>query len=89
MLANKSGLMKDIMSYLTDHPEAQDTVDGIVQWWLLERSIVKHSHRVREALTDLVDKGYLITYPGKDSQISYGINENKYEEILSLIKKEV
>jgi len=31
--------MREILAYLADHPDAQDTLAGIFEWWLLERKI--------------------------------------------------
>ena len=29
----------EILACLIDHPNARDTLDGIVEWWLLEQQI--------------------------------------------------
>jgi hypothetical protein len=64
------------MSYLKEHPEARDTVEGIVQWWLLERKIIHQTALVKEALTDLVSQGLIIEYTAQDSQTFYSLNRD-------------
>ena len=71
----------EIMSYLTERPDAKDTLEGIIQWWLLERNIIVQTGKVKEALTELVNRGLVIQRMGRDSQISYCINQSKYREI--------
>ena len=53
-------IARHILDYLTDHPEAGDTLEGIVQWWLMERHIQKMVLSVSGIVTDLVQKGALI-----------------------------
>jgi hypothetical protein len=77
----------EILAYLVDHPKAQDTLEGIVEWWLLEQKIKYETARVQEALSELIAKGMILEEKGWDSQIYYRINQNKYEEIKNLSKK--
>jgi hypothetical protein len=30
----KTEIAREILAYLLDHPDAQDTLDGISQWWV-------------------------------------------------------
>lgn len=73
----KSQIVSDILTYLTEHPDASDTMEGIVQWWLLEQKIKHQSVKVKEALAELVAKGLVLEYKGKDSRTHYRINRNK------------
>ena len=85
-ITNKSPICLQILAYLVEHPEAQDTVDGIVEWWLLERQITHQITRVKEALSELVAKGWILEYRGMDSQVRYRVNQNKYKEVRELFK---
>jgi predicted transcriptional regulator len=76
-----------ILAYLVEHPEAQDTVEGIVEWWLLERAIKFQETKIIKALSELVAKGLIVEHKSGDSQIHYRINQNKNEEIQKLIKQ--
>ena len=77
----------EMLAYLADHPNSGDTLEGIVQWWLLERRIEHGIAKVREALAELVSKGLVVEYRGRNSQTHYRINKSKYEEIETLIKR--
>ena len=82
----KSELTLEILAYLAAHPEAQDTLDGIVEWWLLEQKIERQIASVKEELTWLVKEGLVLACQGGDARTHYCINKHKVGEIQALIK---
>jgi hypothetical protein len=56
---DKNEIASDILVYLTDHPDAQDTLEGIAEWWILERKTTHQLAQVKDAVQKLVQKGYL------------------------------
>lgn len=82
---NRSQIGNEILAYLVDYPEAQDTLEGILEWWLLERTIKFETPRVREALADLSSKGFILEEKGADSQTRYRINPARYKIIQVLL----
>lgn len=82
----ESGVAFDILAYLADHPDAQDTLDGIVEWWLLERKIGRQIASVKESLTWLVKEELVLASQGKDARTNYRINKHKIGEIQALVK---
>lgn len=75
-----------VLSYLAEHPDAQDTLEGIMEWWLLEQRIKQETQRIEEALDELVTKGLILERKSKSSQTYYRINRGKYKEIRALLK---
>lgn len=71
----------EILAYLIDHPKARDTLDGIVEWWLLEKQIKFQTTKVQQAVSELVTEGLLIETKESDSQVHYRINPSRFEEI--------
>lgn len=86
-ITEKSQIGYEILAHLVEHPEARDTLDGILEWWLLERKIEHGIARVKEALAELVSKGLILDNEGRDSRVHYRLNQSKYKEILTLIKQ--
>ena len=82
---DKSEVAHEILTYLIENPGAQDTVEGIVDWWLLDQEIQRQTVKVKEALTDLVAKRFVLARKGRDSRIHYRINRRKVGQILELI----
>ena len=76
-----------ILAYLADNPEAQDTLEGIAQWWLLERKIQSETRQITDALSELVERGLLLRTEGGNSRARYRVNPDKQNEIMGLIQK--
>lgn len=84
----KSELVYEILTYLAEHPDSNDTLEGIVQWWLLERRIEYAIAKVKDALAELVAQGLVFENEGKDSRVHYRINRRKQREIRLLLNEE-
>ncbi len=62
-----------ILDYLRRNPEAQDTLEGIVLWWLPEQHHKTRVATIKAALQELIDAKFISEHRGKDAQISYRI----------------
>jgi hypothetical protein len=82
-----SALAFEILDYLVEHPKAQDTMEGIMQWWLLEQQIKRWGAQVQTALADLTAEELLLERRGKDGRIHYQINRRKLGEIRTLLSQ--
>lgn len=76
----------DILSYLLKHPDAQDTLEGIIQWWLLERYIRQKAALVSQALSELVNKGLIVESYHSSSPMRYQINKDNMQKIQDIIR---
>ena len=85
-LSGKSQITREILAYLAEHSGAQDTLDGIVQWWLLDRKIKYQTAIAKEAIAELVENGFVLEFKGSDLQTHYRINQRKSGEIQTLLK---
>jgi hypothetical protein len=74
-------LADEVLAYLVQHPQAQDTVEGIVEWWLLEQRIRTAVADAEAAVSDLVHQDFLIKIEGSDGRMFYGLNRSKMREI--------
>jgi len=83
----KSPIAYEILAYLVEHPQARDTLDGIVKWWLLEQRIRRQSAEVKEALAELVREGLVIESGTTDSPPSYVIDRSKMDVIKACLRK--
>ena|SRR5688572_26206020 len=61
----------EILRYLTKNPDAQDTVEGIIGWWLLGRNIRCQKRMVTKVLEMMVDDGLVIARKKPDSRTVY------------------
>lgn len=72
-------LARQILRYLREHPEAQDTVEGIMVWWISERAIKHWLPQVRKSLTALVARGYVTKHTRAGGRTFYLLNRSQGE----------
>ncbi len=80
-MAAQSDIAKEILNYLSRNPEANDTLEGITEWWLLSRKVSFEMRRVKTAISNLIKDGWIIETRGKNSSVHYRLNPKKRAEI--------
>jgi hypothetical protein len=73
----------EILQYLVDNPNAQDTVRGISEWWLLAKYTTAD---VEEVLEMLVHKRLVIEDERSDPP-TYRMNQRRIRRIISRLKR--
>jgi len=71
--ASVAEVARAIADYVGNNPQAQDTLEGIIQWWLPD---VEHKPRlavIKQALDELVAGGVITAHKAKDAQILYRV----------------
>jgi DNA-binding MarR family transcriptional regulator len=67
-----------ILAYLADNPDAGDTFEGIVEWWLLHQRIKYETRTVSEAVAKLIDEGLIQEEKGSDSRVVYRVHRGAH-----------
>lgn len=80
-------VQQQIAAYLLRHPEAEDTLEGIVEWWLLEQRIRTSIRDVQSALRELDELGFLVAGKGPDGQVHYGLDASKRDAVLEWLTR--
>jgi hypothetical protein len=80
-------LADEVLAYLVTHPQAQDTVEGIAEWWLLEQKIRDAVADVEVTLRELVDRDFLIVRHCPDGRTYYGLNRDKEREVRRYLRR--
>jgi hypothetical protein len=75
----------DILAYVAEHPDAQDTAEGIVEWWLMGRAAKPNIVLVEDALAELTDLGLMLARRSKDARALYKANPLKLKEISEML----
>lgn len=70
-MENEASIERQILDYLASNPAAQDTLRGIVEWWLLKQKIMNSIAEVEMALTKLVAEKKVIAHQGSDGHVHY------------------
>ena len=63
----------EILEYLARQPDARDTIEGILQWWVLDSCIRNWSPKIAETVAQLVEQGFLQEKPSPDGKIFYRV----------------
>lgn len=70
-------LARQILRYLREHPEAQDTLEGIMEWWVSEQAIKQYLPHVRKSLAALMTGGYLEKRTAADGRVFYRLDQSR------------
>ena len=76
-------LIREILGYLIEHPEAKDVPEGILKWWLPGGEAEWGKEDVQKALDSLTSMGWLIE---RKATPFYGINKDQLDEIREFLK---
>jgi hypothetical protein len=69
------------LRYLTRHPHAKDTAQGIATWWLQRQRIEQAVDDVYDALALLLDRRLIIERQGRDRATYYELNREQLDEV--------
>jgi hypothetical protein len=64
----------EILDYLARHPDSQDTIDGILHWWVLDAHIRNWAPKIAKTVTQLVKQGFLEQKLSSDGKIFYRVS---------------
>jgi hypothetical protein len=69
---------RSLLSYLRGHPQAADTLDGIVEWWLPLQRYETARLRIEGALERLVADGILRRDLLHDGAVLYALRDEEH-----------
>lgn len=76
-----------LLDYLWKNQQAQDTLQGIAQWWLPQQQLETNKTTLKAALSELVGKKLILESKGKDAQTHYRLNPRKLREVAALLNR--
>ena len=79
-------MQREILIYMVSHPEAKDTVDGIMDWWLPRGPGRLRSPDVILALEDLAQKGWITVASYRKGATVYGLDKTRLVEIQEFLE---
>lgn len=74
-----------ILRYLNQNPNAADTVEGILEWWLPQQSISEEERVIERALELLVERNLILAIPSSYARKHYRLNAECIDECRKLI----
>ena len=70
---------QEIEDYLSAHPNASDTLIGVLQWWLSQQRYVEAHGTVESALDYLVQQGKVRKHITHDGTVVYAKQQTNKE----------
>jgi len=64
-------LMREVVHYLELHPNAADTLDGILKWWLKQQRYSQEAETLKRILSVLVEQKQLVTTTSQSGEKIY------------------
>jgi hypothetical protein len=64
----------EILDYLARQPGAQDTIEGILHWWVLDAYVRKWAPKIAETVAQLVEQRFLEQKLSADGKIFYRVS---------------
>jgi len=83
-IKNEPVLLRDVLQCFARFPQREDTLSGIVEWWLMENRIEWCVVEVQAALDELVTQGFVLTWSSADGQKRYRANPKRQKNIQKL-----
>lgn len=77
---DRDEIQRDILAHLVAHPNSEDTLEGIAEWWLLERTIERRLREVEGALDHLVAEGLLERRSSPGIQPRYRLRDERRQD---------
>ncbi|MEO5829108.1 MAG: hypothetical protein ABIQ36_00910 [Rhodanobacter sp.] len=66
-----------VLAYLRSHPQAADTLHGIVNWWLPRQRLETGRQRIEHVLGELVNAGLLRRDQLPDGEVLYALERRR------------
>jgi len=83
-ISDRDEIQRDILAHLAAHPDGEDTLEGIAEWWLLERHVERRLHEVRKAVDGLVAEGLLECRTAAGSRPRFRVSDEARRDIRRL-----
>lgn len=80
-------LATEILQYLLRHPSAEDTIEGIVHWWLVEQRLIQALSQVRTALSQLHHQGFVASRTLADGRVLYRLEPTRQQEAAATLDR--
>jgi hypothetical protein len=80
-------LKRELLNYCIEHPDAKDTVEGILSWWFRAGAARWRVDEVKTVLDELTAMGWLSSRSIRQTEVIYGLNKDKAPEIVKFLRR--
>jgi len=85
-VSHQQPVLRAILQYLVEHPDAKDTIDGVLWWWLPRGCLKYRDEEVQQALNRLVSRRWMVASRITKSTVVYGVVAARLGHIRRFLK---
>jgi len=74
----REDLVNALVQYLTEHPQASDTLEGIAEWWIMRQQVKFDIDTLSTVLRELTEIGFLVE-TGEGQNRRYALNDSQQQ----------
>jgi hypothetical protein len=74
-------VQREVLDYLVVHADAKDTLDGIMQWWLVGAHARIRMSDLNAAIEDLIRRGWMVSTSLGPAGALYGLDKTRLEDV--------
>jgi hypothetical protein len=87
-VSDQSQIAHAILRYLDANPDAEDTIEGIAQWWVRKDWVQRKVDEVEHAIRLLKGRGFILEEPSTSVRHSlYRLNPDQREAVRKFLRK--
>ena len=79
------GLERQLLAYMVEHPNAQDTLEGIAAWWLRPLGAEVSLEEMERTVGELVADGLLLQIRAPDGRAHYRVNPDRWDDVVARV----
>ena len=85
---SQEAVILEIVRYIVAHPEAKDTIEGVMRWWLPEGLPERRREDVEAGLAVLVARGFIVERVIATARKIYCANKERIAEMNAAVDHE-
>jgi hypothetical protein len=74
-----------VLRYMVEHPDAKDTMEGIIEWWSPAAGACRSERDVRAAVEFLLEKSWITVRNVGDTGKLYGVWREQLPEMRAFL----
>jgi len=84
--ASHAHVSRALLGYYLSHPDAVETTEGLARWRLVEEFVERTVRETEGAVTDLVERGFLIQTTRAGGQPLFTMNRERVDDARAFVE---
>ena len=85
---SRNRIRHELLRHLLENPHAQDTCEGIAEWWLGDRAGRRYRTLLCDVLAELIEWGWVAERRTADGQTRYRLAGDHWADVRAFLDRE-